>query len=65
MKKRLREKYEQPFCLVVCANCGKIKKHTRWVRLSKEEEEKLTKKFNEAKVTRIILESCGCLGGGK
>ena len=56
MKKKLSDKFKQECCLVVCADCGKVKKHTKWVELTKENWEQL--KNREVK---LILDTCGCL----
>lgn len=55
-KTRLDEKYEGICILIVCPNCGKIRKHTRWCNLTEAHWEKLKERD-----IRIIYESCGCL----
>jgi hypothetical protein len=53
---KLSDKYKGKVVLILCADCGKIKKHTHWVRLTEVHWEKLKNREIE-----IILDSCGCI----
>jgi hypothetical protein len=56
MKKRLADRYKNKCVLIVCADCGKVKRHREWVTLSEDEWKKL-----KDRDINIILDSCGCL----
>ena len=56
MKKRLSDKFKQECVLIVCADCGRVKKLGKWIKLTEEHQEKLKNRD-----IKIILDTCGCL----
>lgn len=44
-----------------CPDCGKIKRGTRWGKMTEAEKEKLDKRIKDGCDYKVILESCGCL----
>jgi hypothetical protein len=59
-----RDVLRKNWIFIICSDCKKVKKGTRWVRLSKAECLKLNKRIAEDMKNGgdvdFILESCGC-----
>jgi len=56
LRKKLSDKFKTECIMILCADCGKVKRLGKWIKLTEEHHEKL-----KCRDIKIILDSCGCL----